>query len=321
MTPTGAHIVIVGAGIAGASAAYFAARRGAHVTLIDAGHDTASRVPSALVNPVRGQNCKVIEGGARAARFTFALVESLTAAGFRLPHGRGLWRPVPDAATRLAWGAALSKETDLPHRWDAVPKALGLSGDWHSALYLPESGWVETAPFLEALVAASGADRVTGTVEGHPLRQGSMVTVSLAGGAALSADRALWCGGALGASQNHLGRATFRPGSVLVIDRAATFEPMSYGLYSAPYQDGAVIGPTSEPRAPRFDDRENPGAIARLHARAKRLWGSDVVTRSAFRGVRLEGAPAEPHCESLTGFGGRGFLMAPLAASRWADSL
>jgi glycine/D-amino acid oxidase-like deaminating enzyme len=321
MTRTAEHVIVIGSGIAGASASYFAAKQGARITVIDSGHGKASAVPTALINPVRGQNGKVIPAGAEAARFTFAMIAELIGASFNLPHGRGLWRPVPDATTRSQWEEALAGESGLPHSWHPVPRDLRLSGEWHSALYLPESGWVETSPLLDALLASSKATRVTGHVKDHPVRRGSAVVVTLLDKREFSADRVLWCGGALGAAQNHLGRTTFRAGSVLVVKASIRSEAMSFGLYSAPYQDGAVVGPTSEPRTAKCSEADNPAAVDRLIARATSMWGAAPSVESAFRGVRLEEPPAEPHCESLTGFGGRGYLMAPIAASRWAASL
>jgi len=321
MTRTAGHVMIIGSGIAGASAAYFAARRGARITVIDSGEGMASAVPTALINPVRGQNGKVIAGGARAARFTFSLIDALIADGFDVPHGRGLWRPVPDATTRQQWQNALAHENDLPHSWHPVPPDLNLVGEWHSALYLPESGWVETLPLLAALLKSSAATRVTGHVKDHPVRRESSIAVTLIDGREISAARALWCGGALGAAQNHLGRATYRAGSVLAVDAPVTTEAMSFGLYSAPYQHGGVIGPTSEPRTATYTEADNPRAVERLIERATSMWGTALTLKSEFRGVRLEEPPAEPHCEALTGFGGRGYLMAPIAASRWAESL
>jgi len=316
-----AKMIIIGAGIAGAAAAYFAAQRGFAVTLIDAGQGTASLVPTALINPVRGRAGKIIDGGASAARFTFSLVSSLLAAGHVIPHGLGLWRPVPDLATRQSWQEALAKVPDLPHSWHEVPFELGLKEEWHSALFLPESGWLETAPFLAALISASGAKTIKARVIDHPRCIKGEMVVTLENGETLTAERALWCGGALGATQNHLGRATFRPGSFAILNRQLSPLAMSFGLYSAPFGGASVAGPTREPRSARYDDSDNPRALAALATRIDAMWREGSEIASHFRGVRLEAAPDEPHCESLTGFGGRGFLLAPISAARWAAAL
>jgi glycine/D-amino acid oxidase-like deaminating enzyme len=308
-----AHVLIVGAGIAGASAAYFAHRAGARVTLVASASGTASHVPSALVNPVRGTAGKVVRGGFEAARFTFHLIEELIERGHRIGYGRGVWRPVPDAETRERWQQQLP--ADEAFEWRAVDASLGLSGNWHSALYLPEAGWVETASLLDALLAESTAKRITNEVVAF---DESHSGVSCLDGSVIMADRLLWCGGAMGAAVAGGGAHTFRPGSVLQLAHPLSAAALSYGIYAAPCGAAGVVGSTSEPRSAQYQDApDNQWAIDRLSRRIAGMWHQVPPVTGTFRGVRFERQGAA-RIATLDGFGSRGYLLAPLAASNWA---
>ena len=310
---TPAHVLIVGAGIAGASAAYYASRAGARVTLVAGSTGTASQVPTALVNPVRGTAGKVVKGGFEAARFTFDLIEQLTQRGRRIGHGRGLLRPVPDQETRDLWQRQLPPEEH--YQWRAVDASLGLSGSWHSALYLPEAGWLETASMLNALLDESGARRITAEVSEIDAAGSG---VRCADGTLLEADLLLWCGGARGAALSGDAAHTFRPGSVMLLEAPLSEVALSYGIYAAPCGTGGVVGSTSEPRDNQYQDTaDNAWAMERLQQRIARTWQQVPRATGTFRGVRFE-RNAAARIATLDGFGSRGYLLAPLAASNWA---
>ena len=308
-----AHVLIVGAGIAGASAAYFAKKAGARSTLIASASGTASHVPTALINPVRGTAGKVVVGGFEAARFTFQLIDELTQRGHHIGHGRGVWRPVPDRQTCERWQQQLPSHE--PHQWRPVDASLGLSGLWYSALYLPEAGWVETSSLLAALLAESGAERISGDVVSIDREEPG---VECADGTRIKADSLLWCGGAKGAALSGAGAHTFRPGSVLLLERRLSDEALSYGIYAAPCGALGVVGSTSEPRSNQYQDApDNEWAVARLKGRVAGMWHGAPRVTATFRGVRFERQiPAQ--IATLDGFGSRGYLLAPLAASKWA---
>jgi hypothetical protein len=94
-----ADVLIIGASIAGASAAYFARLAGRQPTAIDAGIEAASSLPVALIDPLRGLEGRLVKRGEEDARTSFALIDTHNADGHAIEHGRGLGRPVPDAAT------------------------------------------------------------------------------------------------------------------------------------------------------------------------------------------------------------------------------
>ena len=131
MTPQSrdADVLIVGGGIAGWSAAYFAARAGRAVTLVDAGLHCASDLPIALVNPLRGKAGRLVPRGIDGMRASFGLIDALQDAGHRIEHGRGLFRPLIDVAA-AARGSTYWKEVlpeDFAFEWhDQAPSSLGL---------------------------------------------------------------------------------------------------------------------------------------------------------------------------------------------------
>ena len=154
-----ADVLIVGGGIAGASAAYFAARAGRRVTLVDVGLHRASDLPIALVNPLRGRLGRIVRDGIEGARCTFALIDRLIGDGHRIAHGRGLWRPLIGAPEKLRarafWDALLP--SDFSFDWHgAAPAALGLVVA-PPTLWLAEAGWVAPRELLAALLTASRA--------------------------------------------------------------------------------------------------------------------------------------------------------------------
>ncbi len=317
MTHQDADLLIIGAGIAGASAAFFTAQTGRTVTLIDAGIETASKVPTALINPVRGYQGKLMPRGLEGARFTFNLIQKLIANGHYIPYGQGLWRPAPDASVHTLWQQNLdSMPIPLPHRWqELAPPALNLRNVYQGVLYLPDSGWVNTESFLKALLLESRAQRIHQEIVNVDTASSS---VQLSDGTRMIAKKLLWCGGAWGAAK--FGKNTgLRPGSLLITDRQLGTEAVSYGLYAAPHGSASVIGPTTEPITGEYDYGPSPAAwIERTVDRARAMFASPFEVRSTWHGVRLETTILPGNLKHLTGFGSRGYLLAPMLAAEWA---
>jgi glycine/D-amino acid oxidase-like deaminating enzyme len=333
-----ADVLIVGGGIAGFSAAYFASRRGRRVTLIDEGLQRASDLPIALVNPLRGHAGRLITHGVDGMHATFALIYALREQGHRIDAARGLYRPLIDrggeAIEEAYWRQRL--EGKLAFDWHArAPLSLGLV-DAVPTLHLRDAGWVASPTLLRALLAATDLtlvkERVT-HVDAH-------ATAQLANGTTIRARTMLWCAGARGAAGLDASGSTdatagspmppdalYKPGSLLTTSEPLTREPLSFGFYAAPLGDHTLIGPTREDSHANFPDGEvDAAAIAHLEERVARTFGKTVALQPIWRGVRLtrlstNAARALQGVANLTAFGSRGFLMAPLRAAEWAQSL
>ena len=316
-------LLVVGGGIAGASAAYWAVQSGWRVTVVDAGQAKASEVPAALLNPVRGQSGRVPPRAAEGLAVTWALIRQLTEQGYAVPHGRtGVLRPVPDAATQARFQRNLA---DLPHEWWLPERAGHLASGWHAALHLPEGGWLDGAALCRALLAASGAQEVTGKVvaaaEGR---------ARLADGRELRADALLWCGGSFGAERRLSVDASqiqsHRAGTLLTLAQAPGGQPLSFGAYLAPAAQGGVLGATFERPAAAWSPPKFPlSSLAWLLDKGQRLRplaGLDVT--GSWSGTRLSGLRAGRVGASeweLSGLGSKGYLLGPLLARELVSGL
>lgn len=320
-------IIIVGAGIAGASLSFQAARAGWAVTVVDSGAGQASSVPVALINPVRGQGGRVPARALEGMAHTWALLDELAALGHPVPHGKtGVFRPIPDEKTHRKWQAALP--ADLPHHWLAPQEVAALAGAWHAVLWLPQAGWLSGAGFVRALLAASGAAVVRGTVGEWSARQ-----VTLTTGQTLGADVVVNCTGAAGAPA---GEGVHRAGSLLLLRGVARAlpggVPRSYGVYLSPAAGRVgVLGGTFE--APQSSYAAALGLGLPLHSLGWLLQkGAALADPAALQitgqwtGVRLSGLEVSTQPDSagvyhLRGLGSKGFLLGPLLARDLLEGL
>ena len=309
--------VVVGAGIAGASVAYFLSRAGVNVTVVDAGLHAASHVPSALINPVRGQSGQVDADALAGMHQTWALVEDLTARGHRIPHGRtGVLRPMPDDRTRTRFGRHLP--ADLKTQW--VAPAAPLGPGWAHALFLPDAGWVDGPALCAALLSASGARRVTGRAECWTAH-----AVTLAGGERLNTDAVVVSGGSVGSTWAGEER-THRMGSMLLLDRAVSGVPLSFGAYLSPDARGGVLGGTFEAPSPTWEAPRLPlGSLRWLLERGAALTDLRAVqVTGRWTGSRLSGLRVgrdDAGVWHLSGLSSKGFLLGPLHARRLAEQV
>ncbi|GGL71117.1 oxidoreductase [Deinococcus aerolatus] len=315
--------LVIGGGIAGASAAYFLFRLGVQVTVIDAGVHAASSVPSALINPVRGQSGGVDARALEGMAATWALLRELEAAGHPVPHGQtGVLRPVPHDQARARFERNLPPE--LPHRWltrAEVPTPLPPS--WNHALWLPEAGWVDGSAFTRALLEASGATVVRGRAQEM---NGRWVVVDGEGNDRISArstPQIIHCGGSIGSSWRHETRI-HRRGSLLTLDRAATNVPLSFGAYLAPSATGGVLGATYETPAQRWSPPTLPlaslGWLLNKGETLADLGGVRVTGRwTGSRLSELRNGQDGNGVWHLSGLGSKGFLLGPLLARALAE--
>jgi glycine/D-amino acid oxidase-like deaminating enzyme len=319
------QLLILGGGIAGSSLAYLAARAGHRVTLVDAGREASSSVPSALINPVRGQGGQVVERGLKGMRFTWSVLEDLEKQGFAVPHARaGVLRPVPDLKTFEKWQSRIPE--DLPHHWlevsdlahyDARGQNLqgqNIKGHWFKVLEVSEGGWLDGNAFARSLREASGA-RV---VKGIALEWTSQ-SVMLEDGTQLEADAVVWCGGSWGAARAGLSNP-HRRGSVLLLEQPLSEIPVSFGIYSAPSAKGGVLGATYETPTPLWTPAGLPLKSLEwlLNKAAHTFQTLEPEFRGLWTGSRLGGeilcGPRADGSFILSGLGSKGFLLGPLLA-------
>jgi glycine/D-amino acid oxidase-like deaminating enzyme len=332
-------LLVIGGGIAGASVAYFAAQQGWTITVLDAGVGTASSVPTALLNPVRGQAGRLDPRALAGLRLSWALVAELVRQGHSIPHAQnGVLRPVASDQARAKVEANLPQEA--PHQW-LTESPVGftpnwLAPGWPHLLFVPEAGWVAGAALVEALLKASGA--VVRRVRATCWNAHSAI---LEDGEVLRADGVVWCGGSLGASwgggsgmdtqtDNHQA-SVHRGGSLLLLDRAATPIPVSSGVYLAPAADSTgreygVLGATFEAPTPEYTSA-GPAlkSLAWLLDGARALTADFSPTVSGiWTGSRLSGERTglQPGgWWALAGLGSKGFLLGPLLARELVAAL
>lgn len=320
---SGRRLLVVGSGIAGAAVAYWAAQAGWAVTVVSLGGEArqaASDVPSALLNPVRGQSGKVPPRAAEGLALTWELVERLTAEGWAVPHGRvGVVRPVPDVATQTKFERNLA---ELPHEWWPPEQVAGLAAGWFAALYLPQGGWLDGAALCQALLTAAEVQQLGGAVV-----QATAQHLTLADGTVLAADAVCWCGGSVGARLHAAAAAGFRDspvqshraGTLLTLAESPAPLPLSFGGYLAPAATGGVLGATFERPAAEWSLPTLPFASLDwlLHKGHRLSHLQDVHVTGQWSGTRLSGLRAGRGADGvweLTGLGSKGYLLGPLLA-------
>ncbi|MFC4427579.1 FAD-dependent oxidoreductase [Deinococcus navajonensis] len=307
------RVVVIGGGVAGASVAYFLGQAGLQVTVVDAGMHAASHVPSALVNPVRGQSGGVDPRALAGLTLTWALLRDLEAQGLQVPHGRkGVLRPVPDDRTRVRFDRNLPPE--LAHHWLSPAFAPApLATGWAHVLSLPQGGWLDGAALCRALLAASGAEVARDRVTAWDAR-----TVTLGSGVTWDTEAVVWCGGSVGAGWAAL-EGTHRMGTLLTLDHTPSVVPLSFGAYLAPAAQGGVLGATFESPAPTWLPPYLPlASLGWLLGKGAALSDlSGVTVTGRWTGSRLSGLRAGRGGDGvwqLCGLGSKGFLLGPLLA-------
>lgn len=288
MSQPDAGIVVLGAGIAGLTAARLLHEAGHRVRVVSRELGDASRVPDPLLNPVRGKRGAVAPEAEEALEALWGFYPRFT------PVRRGILRPVP-RPDREAWQARLEGR-GIPHEW------------LEEGLYLQSAGWLESTPLLHRL--AEGLDIVWAGVE--RLEGG---TLWLEDGRSLTGEVLVYAGGASGAHLAGLG-GRFTPGSVL-ITREHFKQARSYGVYVA----GHSLGGSYLPHQDRYSPHQiRPQEVEWLLSGAEQLLGYRPEWRSSWSSVRYrldrDYLKEIPGGYALTGFGSAAYFYAPLYARR-----
>lgn len=287
-------IVVLGAGIAGLSAARFLREAGHEVLVVADALGEASRVPIALLNPVRGQRGTVVPETEEA----FEAARELYSRFVRLRFG--LLRPVPKAQYS---------------KWEEKLRSRGIRYEWkETGLFLPDALWVETKPLLCGL--AAGLEFVDAKV-----CQISNRTLHLGGGGTIVFETLVYAAGARGTQLLNL-TGRFTAGSVLLTDEWFD-EAVSHKGYVA----GDVMGSTHLPEWRTYQEHQTTRSEAEeILAGTEKLVGRRPKVIGTWNGVRyradagyLKELPGQGY--ALTGFGSSAFLHAPLYAKKLVSRL
>lgn len=286
-------LVVIGAGIAGLSAARFLEGAGHKVLIVAREPGQASRVRDALLNPVRGKRGTVAPEAEEALEALWNFYPEYTRIN------PGILRPLPKGD----WDEWKGKLVDrsIPHHWT------------QEGLYLESGGWLETAPLLARL--AEGLNILHGEVLGV---EGS--TIHLGDGRQITGQVLIYAGGASGAHLVGLG-GRFTAGSVLITNKGFD-QARSYGVYVAGHSLGGSYLPHSSTYTPHTTE---PQEINWLLKEAEKLLGYRPGYSTSWSGVRyrLDSNYLKPIPGgfALSGFGSAAYFYAPLYAKRLAEWL
>jgi glycine/D-amino acid oxidase-like deaminating enzyme len=330
----GRRVVVVGAGVAGASLAWAAARAGADVTVLEAdprGAAGASGLPVALVNPYRGRTGSALAGDVRGARTAWRWSAALEALGLESGAARrGVVRAASDARQRRSW----ERLVGVRH---VEAGTLGPFRLPHGGFVVDAGGWIDAVAWLRALDDAAereGVARVLGARAEAIERRGASLAVTSSAGA-LRADLVALCIGA--SDPGSLPAVPLRrvAGEVVLTPHPPIPHALAGGVYAAPApRPSASAGAGGPFLAIGGNHRERSGEPARPED-ARRLLSSvrwvlpsvgDEVA-ALWSGVRARGPVPEPVVREVTpgvwwvgAFAGRGFLRAASTAEEVVTS-
>lgn len=317
-------VLIVGGGVAGCSLAFALAERGVTATLVDRGRVGslgASAVGAALLNPYRGRSAKPGRYDLQGLDAFWKLCETLERSGFEPgAHRSGVLRVASSERQARAWRdlPGLRECLDLPAPYRAP----------HGAFLVPSGGWVEPRRLLAALVRAS---RTAGAVV---IEECGLETIERTSNSWLAhtqrgtvtARAVALCPGAEVVPGVALPELERIAGDQITLRAEVDLPyPLAGSVYLAGDGGQVFIGgnhrepETQDPRAPELLRASAARMVPQLAAApVERVW-------TGVRAKRPDNVPLlqqlEPNLWYLGGFGGRGFLTAPLLAGRLAKLL
>ncbi|NDV11764.1 bifunctional tRNA (5-methylaminomethyl-2-thiouridine)(34)-methyltransferase MnmD/FAD-dependent 5-carboxymethylaminomethyl-2-thiouridine(34) oxidoreductase MnmC [Crenobacter caeni] len=300
-TITGRRALVIGAGIAGASAAASLARRGFAVTVVER-HPLAAQEASG--NPQGVLYLKLSAHGTAQTRLLLAAYGyALRTLASSLTRGRdwddcGVLQLAFDEATAhkqdalaAAFPEALLKRVDAAGASEHAGVALA-----ENALYFPEGGWIKPPALVQALLATPGVTCRYGQAEQALARMEDGWRLTLANGEALDADMVvIACANQSGALLPDTtlplkpirGQVSVAPAT----EQSSRLRTVLCGeAYVAPAADGAhTFGATfdfksTDTTATLADHRANIDALSALSPALYAALGGDALAPEALGG-------------------------------------
>ena len=325
--PPARRVAILGAGIAGAAAARAVRALGGEAVIVEADRRGAggSGNPAALVTP------RLDAGLGEAARlfaqaFKRAVGLYRDVEGARI--GQGVLQLAPDDrdAARFAKIAASDVfEPGALQMLDATTTGRRLGEPAPAALDQAEALVVDPAPILEVWTGEVLVGQVASLQ-----RDGDAWRVLDAQGREITRADAVIVAAAMG-SARLLPGLPLQPvrGQASWTTDGATGPTAAWGGYVLPTRDGLLFGATHDRDDPGADlrdtdhDRNREALRAALPVLAARIAEAPLAGRASVRAATPDGLPIAGATEldsvyALTGFGSRGFSLAPLLAEHVA---
>jgi glycine oxidase len=346
------EIVVVGAGIAGFSAALALWERGAAVTLVE-----GSRPGAAATGASAGMLVAQYESAGPGAKFDLGL-ESRNryrefAARLEELSGRDLqlrWdgmlvanlseREHEEAAETVRWQREMGLEAELLDPARATQLQPGVATGIVSYLWLPQEGQLDSQRLAEALSDAIGRTDIR-LIAGNPAaeilsRSGRVTGVAMADGRTLEAERVVLAAGAWSGTIGGLPRAlpvrpvrgqlARFPARALALKRLVASHA---GRYLVPRADDTVLaGSTMEDVG--FDRSITDDGLRTVHESVSQLVPGLADLRpierwAGLRPISIDSSPIigpDPELDGLlyaTGYGRDGILISPLAGQIVAE--
>ena len=320
------HTLIIGAGVAGCTLAYELAKKGAQVTLLEAGRlsrQGASAVPVALLNPNRGRTARATELDKSGLEAMHTLSAELAEAG--LEHSikfSGVLRIASNDKQAKKW-QKLSEASWLETQ-DIPPPYYAPSG----GLMVDRGGWLEPERFLKALTKAAkvnGLNLIENCQVDKIEREASELVAQTSKGK-FSADTAVLCVGASQTVDAVLPELERLAGDVIGLKTQTPLPyPIAGAIYGAKKGDTVFIGGNHRP-----ENAQDPEAATRLRDSSgwfvKDLKEAQLISQwTGVRAKREDNAPLicelEPGIWFYSALGGRGFLCSAYLSRQLAGRL
>lgn len=345
--PASAEVLIVGAGVAGASLHLQLALRGVNSLLIERGAvaSGASSIPAALLNPYRGRSARARTADMIGLAAFWRSVRLLEAEGVKSGAYRsGVLRIADSPRQARAWQRLTELPPTAPPGASAAISWLepsDVAADYHApfgALLVEAGGWVTPRHYLAAMVrvAAVHSGEAAYGVELsalQPRRPGGLTASVLTsrGEQRIAARLAVLCLGASRPAAVAQPQFEFTAGEAFELEMTSTPPyPLAGGVVAAFKGNRAFVSGGHRPvagAAAAAATREQLDALQRTLSWQLPAAGS-AARLGSWHGVRVRRPSGEPVARRLCtdvyyfgALGGRGFLRSASLAERLADQL